>query len=112
MSASRPGQHPAASPLGRRFRRSGHEQSATAAALTLLTLALIVLLSGIGSTARATNDPNRPNVLFIVTDDQRFGSIGDPRPYPTTPFTTWMTYTKQWIKDQGTTFNQPFSTTP
>jgi arylsulfatase A-like enzyme len=54
---------------------------------------------GIGGSVKASG-PGPPNILFIVTDDERLDGM------------TVMPKTLQWFQDQGMTFPQAYSTTP
>jgi arylsulfatase A-like enzyme len=58
-----------------------------------------VLLVSVGGCAVFQED-TRPNILIIVTDDQRFDTMDV------------MSETRSWIFDQGVTFSNGFVTTP
>jgi arylsulfatase A-like enzyme len=48
----------------------------------------------------ATGAARGPNILIIVTDDQRAGTLGV------------MPQTRRWFQQQGTTYTNAFATTP
>ena len=58
----------------------------------------VLLLSGCGG---GEGGGGRPNILLIITDDQRYGTIGE-----------YMPETQARIFDQGVTFDRAFATTP
>jgi arylsulfatase A-like enzyme len=70
--------------------------------LVALGLLLPLLLNpDAGPAAGAAQAPmDRPNVLLIVTDDQRIGTMRDMRD------------TRDWLSNQGSTFTNAFVTTP
>lgn len=61
-------------------------------------LVLVAALLALGCAARAQQQPERPNILFVMTDDQDAASL------------EYMPYVNNLIKNQGTTFeNAHFS---
>jgi arylsulfatase A-like enzyme len=86
-----------------------------AAAVLLLTAMLLTgLIAGRTHSAAAASS-KRPNILFIVTDDQRTGTIGfkDPNTSPDPALQTrWMESTAKLFFDQGTKFDNTFVVTP
>jgi arylsulfatase A-like enzyme len=56
--------------------------------------------SGPAARAQSAPDPRRPNVLLIITDDQRIESMGPMRK------------TRAWFKRGGTEYVNAFATTP
>jgi arylsulfatase A-like enzyme len=64
----------------------------------LAALAVAVLVVALGPRPAAAND--RPNILVIMTDDQRAGTMDV------------MPKTRQWFETGGTQFNHAFATTP
>ena len=72
--------------------------------MLLVTIALLPALAaapGVGAGRAAAQAVSRPNVLIIVTDDQRYeGSMG------------LMPKTRRWFGAGGTEFTQGFVTTP
>ena len=70
-----------------------------AAALFLLLLAT----AGVAPNASAQTEApvSRPNILVIVTDDQRATRLGGFQPG-----------TKRWLQDNGTTFTNAYASTP
>jgi arylsulfatase A-like enzyme len=81
--------------------RTGETKRASACLLALLSLAALVSANG---TAAALSDTSRaqstPNILIIVTDDQRAGTLDV------------MPATRRWFKRGGTSFKNAFATTP
>jgi len=73
-------------------RRTSHHRVLRAVA------ALLILSPALAHPPIATAAP--PNVLIIVTDDQRYDTLGA------------MPKTRAWIAERGTTFNRGFATTP
>jgi arylsulfatase A-like enzyme len=93
-----------------RFERTGRP-------LTVVAIVLLGLVIGAHATATASNlkVPAVPNVLFIVTDDQDFGTVGccDQSGLD------WMLKTKQWLRQVpplpstgGVLFQNAVVTTP
>ncbi len=66
-------------------------------------LALLLLISTSCDTQPATEGP--PNLLFIITDDQRFDMMGNMNPALHTP-------TMDWLAENGVRFENAFVTTP
>ena len=69
-----------------------------AAAVSLAVVAAVAGTSAPPPPARAA--ANRPNILVIVTDDQRADTL------------SVMPATRQWLADQGATFTNAFASTP
>jgi arylsulfatase A-like enzyme len=69
------------------------------AALTALVAAAAVLMAAFGPARAVAN--GRPNVLVVLTDDQRLDGTMAVMPK-----------TLQWFEDGGTRFNNAFATTP
>jgi arylsulfatase A-like enzyme len=67
--------------------------------LVLIMLAFLAPFSQISTASPSTGTTSRPNVLIIVTDDQRGGLSVMPE-------------TRRWMKRGGTRFNNAFVTTP
>lgn len=70
------------------------------AALALVALQLAVAGTGSDRAEARARSSARPNVLIIVTDDQRIGTL---RAMPTT---------RRWFEQGGTHFTRAFATTP
>jgi arylsulfatase A-like enzyme len=62
----------------------------------IVTLAVLSVACGGGG-----GESHRPNILLIITDDQRYGTVAD-----------YMPETQKRIFDQGVTFDKAFVTTP
>lgn len=71
----------------------GKRTAAGVIVVLLVTLVAALLSSTTGTAA----SPGAPNVLIIVTDDQRIGTVG-----PEPPAQPWMPNTRQWFKSGGT----------
>jgi arylsulfatase A-like enzyme len=82
----------------------------------VLVVALVAALAGSGAHSAQAVSPKRPNILFIVTDDQRTGTIGfkDPNTSADPALQTrWMESTARLFFDQGTKFDvNAFAVTP
>ncbi len=72
----------------------------------VLPTSLFVILSVMASFLRAQTDVTRPNIIFILTDDQRFDAIG----YAGNP----LAHTPEMdrLAEEGTYFNHAMVTTP
>jgi arylsulfatase A-like enzyme len=77
------------------------------ATLALAGAVLAALLLSNRPVAHAAGQP--PNILFIVTDDQRFATLGMTDP---TTGLRWMENTTRLFKDGGTTYQWAFDSTP
>jgi arylsulfatase A-like enzyme len=93
--------------VGRHIRGAGegHAQKESARRPRMLLIAGLaaLLLAGVGTAALAIGDggsPTPPNILFIVTDDQRADGTMDVMPT-----------TLQWFQNGGTQFSRAFATT-
>ena len=73
-----------------------------ALALALASATVVVLSVSVSADKAPTDPPRRPNILVIVTDDQRAGE-GTLRVMPRT---------RRWLMDKGTRFPNAVSTTP
>src|SRR4051794_11844576 len=81
--------------------RSGFLTRSIALAIVLAIAAVTVAVAVTGGSDPSSLSANPPNVLFIVTDDQRLeGTM------------VMMPKTLQWFADQGTTYSQAYITTP
>jgi arylsulfatase A-like enzyme len=70
-----------------------------ASVLAIVAVAVAVAVTGGVDTSSASANP--PNILFIVTDDQRLDGT-----------MVMMPKTLQWFADQGTSYSQAYITTP
>ena len=73
----------------------------TLVVLTCLGALLASCGTGSDGSPDQTGKPSRPNILLIITDDQRFDTVGD-----------FMPETQKRIFDDGVTFTNAFATTP
>src|SRR5438477_2120166 len=70
-----------------------------------LTLLSILCLLGLRPSLSAADPPPRPNILFIITDDQRFDQMGNMNPLLHTP-------EMDRLANQGVRFENTFVTSP
>jgi arylsulfatase A-like enzyme len=77
------------------------------ATFALAAAVLVALLVSNRPIAHAVVE--RPNILFIVSDDQRFATLGMTDP---TTGKRWMENTTSLFKDNGTTYQWAFDSTP
>jgi arylsulfatase A-like enzyme len=78
------------------------------AGLLLLTALVVLAVETSHGVARAA-DPSRPNIMVIVSDDQRIGTVN-----ATDPVTggAWMPAVKRWLGQDGTEYAQAFVSSP
>jgi arylsulfatase A-like enzyme len=77
------------------------------AGIALLLSSVLIALVSRAERVHASASP--PNILFIVTDDQRFATLGFTDPVTNKP---WMDKTKRLFKDEGEVFQWAYDTTP
>ncbi len=81
-----------------------------ALAVTCGATLLLTALFGVHSAGALV--PNPPNILVILTDDQRAGTIDDLVDPASGQPVTWMPNVKTWFGNGGTEFPNAYATTP
>ncbi len=71
----------------------------------LRSISLLLLVGTAGCVPPTEPDPGPPNLLFVITDDQRFDMMGNMNPDLHTP-------TMDWLVAHGVRFEEAFVTTP
>src|SRR5688572_27957869 len=78
-----------------------HGRGSSRRALAVAWLVVLVTLGMAADAALALHSPARPNILLIMTDDQRAEGTMEVLPQ-----------TRSWFETGGTKFTQAFATTP